>query len=171
MKAWPLAVALVATAVLCPPPSGAAARACEAPAHHAFDFMLGSWIARHADGKIIGTATVSSVLKGCAVRFDWTGFKYSGTSYNAYAEDDHLWQKSWFDDTGYRELLTGHARPGVMAYEMTTRDKTIAPGAIVVTEEWRKLHDGRVRQLYRVSADHRRTWRTLFTLYYTKVTP
>jgi hypothetical protein len=165
-----LAVALVATAVLCPHPAAAAAPACAAPVHRGFDFMLGSWIARHADGEIIGTATISSVLRGCAVRFDWTGRKYSGTSYNAYIADERHWQKSWFDDTGNLELLTGHATPGVLAYEATTRDKTISPGPIVVSEEWRKLPDGRVRQLYRISTDARRSWKTLFTLYYSKVT-
>jgi hypothetical protein len=136
---------------------------CADSAHRAYDFFLGSWIARHADGTIIGTAAVTPVLGGCALRVDWTGSNFTGYSTDAYVADEHRWQKAWFDTKGRTEIVNGKAVHGSIVFEGTGREHQ--------REEWRPVSARVVHQMYDVTEDGGKTWRRAFLLVYSKVTP
>jgi hypothetical protein len=161
LRRW-FVVSVVVCVVVCgAAPAGAAPNRCAGPAYRAFDFFLGSWVARHLDGKDFGAAVVTKVLGECALRVDWHGGKYDGTSYNMWVADEKRWQKSWFDDMGNTEIVTGHASPGLLVYEGTARERQ--------REEWRRISDREVRQTYRISRDSGTTWKIGFILVYYKL--
>lgn len=142
-------------------PASATPNRCTGAAYRGYDFFLGSWVARHVGGPDFGVAVVSKVLGDCAVRVDWHGGKYDGTSYNMWVADEKRWQKSWFDDQGNTEIITGQAAPGLLVYEGTGRERQ--------REEWRRISQREVRQTYRISEDGGKTWKIGFILVYTKL--
>jgi hypothetical protein len=164
---------LIAAAItLCwaPMPARAAAPApCTAKQYHAMDFAIGTWTARDAKGKIVGTGVWQPILSGCAIHFTWRGHAYNGQANNAYDASRSLWQKAWVSDHGDLELSEGHPVPGRMVY--IGYDYENGKRVQMHRENLILLPDGRIQFHYEISTDSGKSWKFAGDAFYTKVKP
>lgn len=140
---------------------------CGAPAYREFDFWLGRWEVRDADGTLLGHNHIQSILSGCALQEDWTGASGSrGRSLNMYDGTRGRWHQTWVDAQGQLLRLDGGLEAGSMVLSgevLSTRQ----PGTTVLHRiTWEPLEDGRVRQHWEASRDDGETWGTLFEGFY-----
>jgi hypothetical protein len=169
-----LALAMCAVTALLVAPAGAGdddarkpGAACDAPAHHQFDFWLGEWDVRDATGKLVGRNRISRVEGGCALQEQWSGNGgVTGTSLNVFDLERKRWHQTWVDNTGGLLLLDGAYVDGRM---VLTGQAAAAPGASVQQQRiaWQAFADGRVRQLWEASRDGT-AWSVVFDGYYTR---
>lgn len=144
-----------------------AAAPCEGEAYRAFDFWLGHWEVRRADGQLAGHNQIQLVEQGCVLHERYqTPAGYSGQSFTLYDASRERWHQSWVDNQGALLLLAGGLRAGQMVLE---GDSPTPAGAQRNRISWSQLPDGRVRQLWQVHRDG--AWQTVFDGYYQKVSP
>jgi hypothetical protein len=152
-----------------PSPSAPTDGPCAAAEHHQFDFWIGDWDVRAANGQMLGTNHITSILGGCALQENWSSAngKVRGVSINAFDPADHRWHQEWVDTSPSRLTLTGGLVTGQMVMEQ--REPPSADGKVQVQRiTWRPLDDGRVRQHWEVSTDGGATWKTSFDGYYAR---
>lgn len=141
--------------------AASAANPCDAPAHHQFDFWLGSWQVSE-NGKPAGTNRIERLLDGCALLENWVGSDGSGGhSLNFYDPKRGLWQQTWIDKSAGVLNLTGRFAGGRMVLSGDSR----APGSQRKIRDritWTPNADGTVRQLWDRSTDGGRTWQIIF---------
>ena len=153
-------------AALVAPPADAQATppappTCAAEAHHQFDFWLGEWDVRGANGQPLGTSRIEGVLGGCALVEHWTGAGPSrGTSLNFYDRGTGQWTQTWIDNTGTPLRLSGGLREGAMVMEGTAPGAGGRLGRQRIT--WRPLPGGDVQQTWEQSADDGKSWTVAF---------
>ena len=136
-------------------------RGCTAPEHRQFDFWIGQWSVTNAAGKHAGRNRIEPILGGCALRETWTGAGGSnGTSYNAWDAQRRRWHQTWVDDGGLVLRLEGGLEDGKMVLTGETRDSSGSAALNRIT--WQETGPGAVRQLWEVSSDGSKTWRTVF---------
>jgi hypothetical protein len=146
-----------------------AAASCAAPEHHQFDFWIGDWDVRAANGQALGTNHITSILGGCALQENWSSAngKLRGVSINTFDPADRRWHQEWVDTSPSRLTLTGGLVDGRMVMEQ--RGPASAGGTIQVQRiTWTPLEGGRVRQQWEVSTDGGTTWKTSFDGYYAR---
>jgi hypothetical protein len=131
----------------------------------AFDFWIGEWEVRDADGTVAGHNRIEAILGGAALRESWTGVSgHVGTSLNAWDPDRGVWRQAWVDVNGFWLLLEGELRDGAMVLE-GDRPKRGDPTRTVRHRIVWSVVDGdpdRVRQHWEFSEDGGVTWATLF---------
>jgi hypothetical protein len=155
------AVVLAATSAHAQEPTSNPAP-CTAPEHRQFDFWLGEWDVRDGTGKVVGRNSITSVHKGCVVFESWNGQGgMTGASFNLYNAERKKWRQTWVDSSGGSLELEGDFSDGRM---MLAGERGNATTRI----SWQQLPDGRVRQLWEVSSDQGKTWKTAFDGYYEK---
>lgn len=163
-SAWllfPLMMTPAALAAQQAPPPG-----CTAAEHRQFDFWIGDWQVRGADGRLLGHNRISGVLDGCAVLEEWTGAAGgTGRSLNAYDRADGSWKQNWVDNGGGRLDLTG----GWDAGRMVLTGESRRPDGTTVRHRvsFIPAADG-VRQLWEQSLDAGVTWSVAFDGMYRK---
>jgi hypothetical protein len=138
-----------------------AAKPCDAPAYHQFDFWLGSWQVSE-NGKPAGTNRIDRLLAGCALLENWVGSDASrGHSLNFYDPKRRLWQQTWIDNAAGVLNLTGHFAGGRM---VLSGDSRAAGSQRKIRDRitWTPNADGTVRQLWDRSTDGGRTWQIIF---------
>lgn len=141
-----------------------AAAPCEGDAHRAFDFWLGHWEVRRADGQLAGHNRIQLLEQGCVLHERYqTPSGYTGQSFSLYDASRDRWHQSWVDNQGGLLLLWGGLQAGQMVLEGDTQ---IATGSQRNRISWLPLPDGRVRQLWQVQQGD--TWQTVFEGYYQK---
>jgi hypothetical protein len=152
-------------------PGPAIAQPCAAPEHRQFDFWIGEWEVRGADGRMLGINRITSILSGCALQEEWTSAnaKLRGVSHNAYDPSDGRWHQAWVDTTPSRLDLVGGLVDGRMVMEQRSRDQKGA--SLVQRITWTPLAGGRIQQLWETSSDDGRTWKTAFDGYYSRRAP
>ncbi len=161
-----LAVAVPAFGSNTPPMS---VRPCSAPAYRQFDFWVGSWVVTNPAGLKVGTNHIEKVLGGCALQEHWEGTGRSrGTSLNAYDARRHVWHQTWVDNSGDGLLvIEGGMKDGSMVMSGTSVSKT---GKTVLNRiTWTPRDADHVRQLWQVSTDGGKHWKTVFDGLYTRV--
>lgn len=139
---------------------------CADEAHHQFDFWVGTWEVTNAQGDVVGTNEISSILGGCALLEEWqSAGPYSGKSLNIYDAANDKWHQTWVDNGGLLLELDGRLVDGsmVMKGHRPGRDGTEQLHRIT----WKPLEGGDVRQTWETSADEGQTWTTLFDGRYT----
>ena len=144
--------------------------ACDAAVHHQFDFWIGDWDVRDAQGKPAGRNRITRVHDGCGLLEQWSGAgNVTGSSLNAYDPARRAWHQTWIDNTGNVLVLEGEWQDGRMVLRGTA---PLATGAAPALQRisWQPLPDGRVRQLWESSSDRGTTWSTVFDGYYTRRT-
>jgi hypothetical protein len=143
------------------------AQGCTAPEHRQFDFWVGDWDVSNPAGKPAGRNRIEPILGGCALRETWTGAGGSrGTSYNAWDSQRRRWHQTWVDNGGLVLRLDGEFAGGKMVLSGETLDST---GTTVLNRiTWQQMAPGAVRQLWEVSMDRGKTWRTVFDGRYRK---
>jgi hypothetical protein len=89
-----------------------------------FDFWVGVWEARTADGVLQGHNRISRVLGGAAILERWTGATgFRGTSLNRYDRRAGTWRQTWVDDQGdVVEFTDGVASGGRLVFQAIDHD-------------------------------------------------
>lgn len=163
----PLLVLLLAIAQATVPASPGP-RPCLAPEHHQFDFWIGDWEVRAADGRVLGTNRITPILDGCALQEEWTSANGTirGVSINAFDPADRRWHQTWVDTGPSRLTLTG----GLVDGRMVMAQRSAPAGGAVDVQRitWTPLPDGRVRQHWEASGDDGAHWKTSFDGYYSR---
>ena len=105
-----------------------AAGPCEGEAHRQFDFWLGEWEVRTADGTLAGVNNISREHGGCVLHERYsTSRGYSGESLNVFDPSRKVWHQTWVDNAGTLLLLEGGLRGESMVLEGQTIG-TVLPG-------------------------------------------
>lgn len=173
-------LALVGTlcACACPDPGSAAssspdpaataiAAPCDEQVHRAFDFWLGEWEVKIADGTLAGHNRIERAHGGCALIEHWESARGNrGTSINYYDPVKAKWVQNWIDASGTVIQLEGELEG----------DSLVLVGRIAVPDgtesmmrgTWTPLEDGRVRQAFDVSKDEGASWEPWFEGFYSK---
>ena len=85
-----------------------------------FDFWVGHWEVRGADGLLIGESRVTRDEGGCAVREQWqSSAGGSGTSMSVYLPSRGQWRQVWVGNSGNHFDLVGTLVDGEMRMEGT----------------------------------------------------
>ena len=145
-----------------PPPSP-----CAKEEFRQFDFWVGDWEVRGADGKIAGENRISNEEHGCAIVEHWRSASGgSGQSLNYFDPAANRWKQEWIG-LGIILHMEGGLRNGAMIMEgplqYIGQDRVTRLRGI-----WTPLVDGRVRQQFEESADDGKTWSPWFDGYYTR---
>jgi hypothetical protein len=160
------------------PPLGAQAKRdaeaqagpCAGAEHRQFDFWLGEWQVRTADGKPAGANTIERRLGGCVLHESWRGTSgHRGHSYNIYDASRRQWHQTWVDDQGLLLQLDGGLTDGRMILSGETIDS--AGRRIRQRITWERVDRDKVRQLWESSADGGRTWTIAFDGIYSRARP
>lgn len=145
-------------------------RSCAGAEHRQFDFWLGDWQVRTADGKPAGANTIERRLGGCVLHESWRGTSgHRGHSYNIYDAPRRQWHQTWVDDEGLLLQLDGGLTDGKMILSGETIDS--AGRRIRQRITWERLDRDQVRQLWESSADGGRTWTIAFDGIYRRAHP
>jgi hypothetical protein len=158
---------LAAATLACLAGSAAAAAPCDDAPFREFDFWIGEWDVRDAEGKSAGTNTITREENGCVVVERWRSPKGgTGQSLNYYDPAAKRWKQVWVGGGAILHMAGGSSDrsmrlEGPLQYLGSDRI-TILRGT------WSLLPDGRVRQLFEESDDEGKTWTTWFDGYYTK---
>ena len=149
----------------------ATASACAAAEFRQFDFWIGDWEVRSAQGKLLGANRITSILSGCALLEEWASAdgKFRGVSHNAFNPLDRRWHQAWVDTAPSRLDLAGGMVEGGMVLEQQSPDSTGKNLRQRIT--WTSLPDGRVHQLWETSAEDGAAWKTVFDGYYSRRAP
>jgi hypothetical protein len=140
---------------------------CTAPEYRQFDFWIGDWEVRSAQGRVLGHNRITSILSGCALQEEWTSAdaKFRGVSHSAFDPKDRRWHQAWVDTSPSRLDLVGGMVDGRMILEQRSRD---GEAKALQRVTWTPLPDGGLRQLWETSADDGGTWKTVFDGYYSR---
>ena len=129
---------------------------CSGPEFRQFDFWLGSWLVRKPDGTVVGTNEISRISGSCAVREQWSGKTgNTGMSLSYYDPTDKKWHQDWVGSDGHILHLEG----GLAGNDMVLSH---VAGANVDRVAWTPLPDGKVKQVWELSTDGGRTWKSAF---------
>lgn len=111
-----------------------------------FDFWLGRWEVRGADGTLLGHNTITREEGGCVVREQWDGNPgSSGTSLSFYLPSRGQWRQVWIGSGGTHIDMTGGLVDGEMRMEGTI--EYVEPERVVAFRAvWSLGAGGRVRQ-------------------------
>ena len=136
--------------------------ACVAPEHRQFDFWIGDWDVRDAEGTIAGTNRIERILGGCVLQVNWQGGSMTGKSFNMFNEADGKWHQTWVDDRGARLDLAGGIEDGKMIQRGEAPSRKEPSKLLMHQLTWEKLDGDRVLQTWTLSADGGKTWQTVF---------
>ena len=130
-----------------------------------FDFWVGEWDVKSAQGQPAGQSSVQRLLEGCALYENWTDLQGGGgKSLNSYNPDVKQWQQFWTDQYGrvteYRESewIDGSLR--------FTAKQIMPQGAALLHMTFTPVNPDLVRQFGEMSVDGGKTWTPTFDLYY-----
>jgi hypothetical protein len=130
-----------------------------------FDFWVGDWDVRNAQGQPAGQSSVQLLLEGCALFENWTdGQGGGGKSLNSYNTNTKQWQQFWTDQYGrvteYRESTWINGSLQFSAQQITPR------GPALLHMTFTPVNADLVRQFGEISTDDGKTWAPSFDLYY-----
>ena len=149
------------------PPAQPRPNPCDAAEFRHFDFWIGDWDVKAADGRVIGANTIEPVAGNCGLREHWRGAGGgSGQSLNTYVRSDGKWHQVWVGAGGGILHIIGGLEDGKMVLSGTTTNSAGAVTTHRVT--WTPMEDGRVRQFWQTSNDGGTTWTVSFDGYYEK---
>lgn len=166
------AVLLTATAAAEEPQAAASAAPTPCAEHDRFtdfDFWLGSWEVKTADGTVAGKNEITRAENGCVILEAWEGSQGgSGISMNFYDVATSEWVQVWTGGGGSQI----HIRGGIHEGSMVLVGKLHYVGQSVSVDfrgTWTPLTDGRVRQFFEQSTDGGKTWGPWFEGFYARL--
>lgn len=137
-----------------------------APEFRQFDFWIGEWEVKNAQGQPAGSSSVQLILGQCIIFENWTGGSgTSGKSFNIYDANDKKWHQSWVDDKGTFTHYIGGIQDGKM---VLVADTIVEGKKTLAKMTFSKLPNGDVRQFGENSTDEGKTWVTEFDLIYSR---
>lgn len=141
---------------------------CRGEEHRQFDFWLGSWKVRNAEGDVIGENEIRRIARGCGLLENWRGATGGrGFSLNTYDAARGKWTQRWVG-AGTTLWLEGGLDDGKMVLAGTSL-RASPQGDVLDRITWTPLPDGRVRQVWEVSPDGEEGWREVFRGFYERV--
>jgi hypothetical protein len=143
-------------------------RPCSTPDHRQFDFWIGDWDVKLANGQVAGRNRIELIEGGCGLQENWTSAGPSpntGRSINAYSPGDKKWHQIWLGSGGQLMHLSGAFHGDTLTMEGQT---TTAAGHTMHNRlAFTKRADGSVRQFWEQSPDGK-SWKTAFEGIYTR---
>ena len=134
-----------------------------------FDFWLGHWQVKLADGTVAGENNISREQKGCVLVEQWQGARGgSGMSLNYFDQAKQKWVQVWTGSEGSQIQIEGGLEDGSMILVgklMTLGQETSAD----FRGTWTLLSDGRVRQFFEQYDETKNNWVPWFEGFYTKI--
>jgi hypothetical protein len=161
------AMTTIAAASLLAGSAVAAAPPCaEGPYRH-FDFWVGEWDVRDAQGTLAGVNRVSSEQDGCVIVERWSSASGgTGQSLNYYDPAAGKWKQLWIG-LGLLLHMEGGLRDGSMRLEGPLQ--YLAEGRTTLLRgTWTPLPEQRMHHHFEESQDGGATWATWFDGYYTR---
>ncbi len=152
---WLLTAPLLAAA-LALSPSGAEAQQrqgpppCEGADFEAFDYWVGHWSVRNAQGQEVGTNRVSKISGGCGLLEEWeSSTGNTGKSLNFFEPGSGDWRQVWVGAGGSILDLRGGPVDGVMTLSSEAPD----PQGVTVRQRirWIPREGGVVEQLWEMA--------------------
>lgn len=144
----------------------ALATPCRArPEFRQFDFWIGEWLPKNAQGVTVGTSSIQLILSSCIIFENWETPVSAGKSFNLYDVRDGKWHQTWVDNRGLMTHYVGGLVDGKMVLDSESTQngqKTIA------RMTFSKLPNGDVRQHGENSTDGGKTWTTSFDFIYVR---
>ncbi len=135
--------------------------------HHQFDFWLGEWEVKDPAGSVVGHNRIESMANGFGLLENWTDtVGGSGKSVNAYDPAAKGWHQTWVGSGGAVIKFDGGIVEGKMRMEGI---RQTAKGPVRDRMTWTPEINGTVRQVWDISADEGKTWKTIFEGIYSKV--
>ena len=134
-----------------------------------FDFWVGDWEVRTADGRLVGTNRITKRADDCVLVEEWTSSGGgSGVSVNDSDPVAGEWVQVWNGSGGTQITIRGGLDDeGSMDLRGTLhyvgRGQTVRFRGL-----WTPLPDGRVRQYFEQSADDGETWQPWFEGFYSR---
>ena len=132
-----------------------------------FDFWLGDWQVRSAEGTVVGQNSITVENGDCWIHEHWvSGMGGAGESFNFYNATTKKWHQTWVDDQGGIAEFDGDFRDGAMRLEGYRQGpgQSRIPARLTLMP----LPDGTVRQLGENSNDGGKTWTVLYDLLYAR---
>lgn len=136
--------------------------ACAAAEMHQFDFWIGSWQVRNEKDHSMGTNVISPIVGGCALHEQWTAEGEVGESFSIYDPTTGHWHQTWVDNKAHLWMIDGGMVGNSMVMTRTSAAKTNARAVVLHRWMWTPSDKDHVRQLYDVSSDGGKTWKTAF---------
>ena len=95
-----------------------AANPCKGrPEHRQFDFWIGEWRPKNAQGVTVGTSSIQLILSSCVIFENWNTPISSGKSFRNFDAKDGKWHQTWVDDKGTLAFYTGGLVDGKMVLD------------------------------------------------------
>lgn len=135
-----------------------------------FDFWLGVWDVKTANGQVAGTNRIEKVESDCLILEFWEGAQGStGRSINYYNPFSRQWRQVWISgaSNGYLIDISG----GIVDGSMILQGKIsyyAAGSELPFRGTWTPLEDGRVRQFFEQSNDGGESWQSWFEGFYSR---
>lgn len=140
---------------------------CAGPEYRQFDFWLGDWTVRTADGAVVGRNEIRTIAGGCGLIEHWRGARGDeGLSLNAFDPVVGRWTQRWVG-VGAVLWLEGTVVDGAMVL-VGSMPRPTPQGVMIDRITWTPLEDGRVRQAWEVSPDGGESWQPHFDGYYSR---
>lgn len=150
-----------------PPGESDPVERCRDPEHRQFDFWVGQWEVRDAEGTRVGHNDIERIAGGCGLLESWRSVDGGrGMSINAYDPDRERWTQRWVG-AGATLWLEGGLEDGRMVLSSIGLRRT-PRGEVLDRIIWSPLPDGRVRQVWEVSQDEGDSWQTIFVGFYSR---
>ncbi len=133
--------------------------ACAAPEAAQFDFWVGAWDV-YTGGEKRGFNRIERIHGGCTVAESFHALQspYEGRSFSWWEPADSAWHQVWVDNGGLRLVLRG----GWTGEAMVLSGARLGNASTMDRITWYPNEDGTVRQVWEVSQDAGRTWKTAF---------
>lgn len=143
--------------------------ACEDIQFSEFDFWIGQWQVKLANGDVAGTNYIQKSLTGCVLEEHYKGSKgYEGKSLNIYDKTTQQWHQTWTDNTGLLLKLDGQFKDNKMVLWGNSLDFT--GKAVMHRIIWEKPTPQKpLTQVWQVSHNQGLHWEVLFEGFYHKV--
>lgn len=135
------------------------------PEFRQFDFWIGEWLPKNAQGLTVGTSSIQLILSNCIIFENWETPVSAGKSFNVFDVRDGKWHQTWVDNRG---LIT-HYVGGLIDGKMVLDSETVQNGVKTIARmTYSKLDNGDVRQHGENSSDGGKTWTTSFDFIYVR---
>lgn len=139
---------------------------CKArPEFRQFDFWIGEWLPKNAQGVTVGTSSIQLILGSCIIFENWETPVSAGKSFNLFDTRDGKWHQTWVDAKGFSTHYVG----GLVDGKMVLDSESVQNGKKTTARmTFSKLPNGDVRQHGENSTDEGKTWTTTFDFIYVR---
>lgn len=134
-----------------------------------FDFWIGRWEVRAADGSLAGHSTITRRDGDCGVEERWESIAgASGGSISFYTPSMEQWRQVWVGSGGTLFDISGGIVDGEMRMQGTL-EYTAIDRVSAFRAAWIPLEDGVVRQLLEEYDSVTQAWRVWFDGYFRRI--